>query len=361
MPLFFSRVRICTLTSLDMFTSRLQNADKKWDSICRIPYSTPGRWVQVLDLACLPKFEAFVIDSLLTQLFPLLPFLTRLSINPTMSMSRRALAALALRDGCQNLRVLEGISYDPSFNSSITTSNDPLVQLLHSCPNLEQLEMFGLGLDPADIDSTSDAESGMQTICNLSLHLGQLHTLALLSMPSSSLLWALINTSLPSLRKVTVTPYDDIPYPISLVSRFIQVHGLLLHSLSFFTPKLWPTLLHTSPSTIFHSAPNLRHLSLECPLPMLTVPHDSDSSSPSLCLKILSIPRPNSDSWRILERLLPHLPHLVAVRVRDVRWLRRGMTPRAQEAGVQGEMRGWRRRLARRGINLLDGDWKETD
>jgi len=44
-----------------------------------------------------------------------------------------------------------------------------------------------------------------------------------------------------------------------------------------------------------------------------------------------------------------------------VRWLRKGMGLRAQEAGVQGEMREWRRRLLRRGIRVLDAEWKECE
>jgi hypothetical protein len=40
-----------------------------------------------------------------------------------------------------------------------------------------------------------------------------------------------------------------------------------------------------------------------------------------------------------------------------VRWLRHGMNSHAQEAGIQGEMKAWERRLARRGIRLLDDNW----
>ncbi|KAH7914738.1 hypothetical protein BJ138DRAFT_1143166 [Hygrophoropsis aurantiaca] len=363
MPLFYSHVQLRTSRSLGKFVSCLHTADQKWDSIRRIPYSVPGRWVQALDLTGLPStlecHEAFVVDSLLTQLFPLLPFLARLSLCAGLCLSRRALSALTNRDGNSHLRVLEGLNYEPSFISPFETADDPVVQLLAACKCLERLEIIGVGLGPFDVEFLDHPHDSQLPLQNVKLDLQHLHTLTLLSMPSSSLMIALLSVSLPSLRKLIITPYDDLPYPTSLVSQFLDCHGSPLLSLLFFTPKSWPTRLRPSPPNVLYTSPNLRHLSLECPLPTLILPTRESSHSP-LPLEILSIPRPNSDFWRTLEKLLPQLPSLKVVRTRDVRWLRRGMTLRAQEAGVQGEMRDWRRRLARRGIRFLDGDWKET-
>ena len=70
-----------------------------------------------------------------------------------------------------------------------------------------------------------------------------------------------------------------------------------------------------------------------------------------------AIPRPKSDYLGVLEKLLPKLPRLKFVRARDVKWLRNGMSARAQQAGVQGEMLLWKRKLGRRGIQLLDAEW----
>jgi len=86
-------------------------------------------------------------------------------------------------------------------------------------------------------------------------------------------------------------------------------------------------------------------------LPNLTLTEDHH-------LKTLSIPRPKGDFWPVLERLLSHLPDLAVVRARDVRWVRQGISARAQEAGVQGEMKEWQRRLARRHIRVVDADWR---
>lgn len=315
--------------------------------------------MQNLDLSGLiltSQLEAFFFDSLLTRLFPLIPFLVRLALNPSFVLSRRATLALACREGCANIRYLEGISYSPSPYSTITDSDDPLVQLLRCCINLEELEVIGPGLDVTEFESS--APRGVEDVPLKPLHLQHLRVISLLSMHSSPLMFALLNTPLPALHKLIITPYDDIPYPASLTTKFITTHGSSLSSMFLDTPKSWPTRLHPSPSTLLHVAPNLIHLSLENPLPTLDIPPSALKSHP---LHILSIPRPKADYWRILEGYLPHLPHLKVVRARDVRWMRRGMTLHAQGAGVQGEMREWKRRLARKGIKVLDSDWKECD
>jgi hypothetical protein len=76
-------------------------------------------------------------------------------------------------------------------------------------------------------------------------------------------------------------------------------------------------------------------------------------------LRVLTIPRPNARFLRELEVLLPHLPSLGVVRARTVRWLRAGVSGKALEAGVQGEMHEWRRRLARKGVRVVDGEWRD--
>ena len=172
-------------------------------------------------------------------------------------------------------------------------------------------------------------------------------------MHCSPVMFALLHAALPSLSHLTVTPYDDISIPASLIPQFIETHGTKLASLHLYAPKSWPTMLFPSPTTLLHTCPKLYHLSLERPLPTLTV----CSIYPRHPLHILSIPRPDADFLSVLESLLPKLPNLKVVRARDVRWLRAGMNSHAQEAGVQGEMRRWRQRLARRGIQVLDASW----
>lgn len=320
--------------------------------------------MQQLDLSSLAftsQSEAFFLDSLLTRLFPLIPFLARFALNPSFVLSRRAIQALAKREGSSNIRCLTGISYRPASDSPMTDTNDVLVQLLASCPGLEELEVIGPGLDPTDFEysASSEEEDSLPTTFK-PLDLPQLHTMTLFSLHSSPLMFTLIHSPLPALRKLRVTPYDDIPYPASLVSQLIAAHGFLLRSLLLETPKSWPTRLHPSPNTLLQICPVLSHLSLENPLPILSLPSLDGATNPHP-LRILSIPRPKADYWRTLESYIPHLPNLTVVRAREVRWLRRGMTLHAQGAGVQGEMREWRRRLARRGIKVLDADWNECE
>ncbi|KAG1757829.1 hypothetical protein EDB19DRAFT_68241 [Suillus lakei] len=369
MPLLYSGVCLHSVNSLQKFTAQLHSADKMWDSIRRIPYSTPGRWVQMLDLsellAGLDSSTYYAVNALLAQLFPLLPFLAKLTLYSNFLLSRRALASLTHRDGSSNIRALSGIYYDPFIYSAVATGEDPFVQLLRVCVNLELLEVTGVGLDDTSPESHFDNTEGLKTPSIAApLYLPHLRTLTLLSMPSSLLMHALLHSPLPRLQTLSLTPYDDIPFPASLSSLFLETHGQHLHTIFLFTPKSWPTRYHSSPTTLLNTSPHLRHLSLEYPLPALTItfqtPLIGASSLFTLPLQILSIPRPSSDFWVALEKLFPFLPSLQVIRMRDVRWLRYGMTSRAQEAGIQGEMREWNRRLTRRGIRLLDGNWKES-
>lgn len=304
--------------------------------------------------------QALHLDSLLTQLFPLTPFLQQLSINPAFLVSRRVLHSLAQREGAVNLRSLRGISY--FLPTSTIPDEDPFVQLLRRCPNIEDLELIGQGVDPVELETIFEefipTEADNAILHELGtfapLNLPKLRNLTLLSMHRSPLMLALLYSPLPSLQKLTLTPYDDIPYPISLASEFLVTHGQNLRSLLLFTPKSWPTRLHPSPANLLQFCPKLRHLSLEKPLPQLALIENHP-------LQILSIPRPDADFWSVLDKQLPRLPYLHVVRARGVKKLKKGLSSRAQEAGVQGEVKEWRRRLLRRGVRVLDADWNEFD
>ncbi|OCH87477.1 hypothetical protein OBBRIDRAFT_154957 [Obba rivulosa] len=348
-PLFYAHVCIATLSSLEKLAWCLRSAEQKWDSIRRIPYSTPGRWIRTLDLSSMPvksPADAYYADALLTVIFPLLPFMVRCDMTPLLSLSCRAMASLTYRDGAVNLRSLKSIK--KSFISP--SDEDPLIELLRNSVNLEEIEIVGSGLEMVEVWLEHAQEHDLAI--HQPLRLSRLRKLVLLSMPCSSLMYLLLRSPLPSLRHLTITPYDDVIIPASLVRRFIEVHGSSLTSLHLFTLNSWPTAMFPSPNTILHTCPNLYHLSLEKPLPAVL---PTKSPHP---LKILSIPRPDAQFLPVLEALLPSLPDLKLIHARDVRWLRGGVSPRARTAGVQGEMVAWRRRLARRGIELVDADWQ---
>ncbi|CCL98096.1 uncharacterized protein FIBRA_00090 [Fibroporia radiculosa] len=349
LPLLYARVRISSFVCFDRFAEYLMMSDKKWDSICRIPYSTPGRWVQDLDLRELEvtlRAEAYRVDTLLSLVFPLLPFLSRLALSPTLALSRRALTSLSSRSEVVHLRVLKGLM----LPTSAQVEEDAFVALLRACVNLEELSVVGSGLELADLDMPSESDIPLYIP---PLNLPHLKKLVLLSMPSSPLMYSLLHSPLPSLNHLTITPYDDDFVPMSLVHQFLQAHGRTLTSLHLFTVKTWPAVFLPSPPAILQTCPNLHHLSLENPVPVLAL----SKTDPPHPLQILSIPRPFPEFLAILDALLPQLPSLKTVRARDVRWLRPGMSLRAQNAGVQGEMLEWRRRLARKGIEVVDSEW----
>jgi hypothetical protein len=54
---------IPTIERLCAFTTAVLKGDSRWDSLKRIPYSTPGRYVQVLDLSYLDSSAAPVARS----------------------------------------------------------------------------------------------------------------------------------------------------------------------------------------------------------------------------------------------------------------------------------------------------------
>lgn len=356
---------IRSLWQLDRFTATLHAADKQWDSLRRIPYSIPGRWVQDLDLSGLDcRHVSFAVDGLLTRLFPLLPFMASFVLNTTMALSRRALAALTFRDGCQHLKTLKGIKASitypldqPPYPAPVMDS-DPLVQLIRKSTYLEELEIHGPGFDSLEVDLAfaevlppEEVEEPVLQMDDL-LKLNNLQSLSILSTHASPLMSILLSSELPSLQRLAVTPFDDLPYPTSLVSKFIEIHGSTLRSLHFHTPgDTWPTTSHPSPPDLLFTCPNLTHLSLEFPLPELKIP--PGGAHP---LRILSIPRPNRRCYQTISTVVSSLKNLRVVRTRDVRWLRRGITSQATETGTQGEMREWKRKLALRGVNLLDAD-----
>ena len=350
LPLFYASIRAPSLHVLEKLASRLHAADKTWDSIRRIPYSAPGRWIHTLSLEhlrCTSLEDVLRLDTVLNELFPVIPFLTDLVLNPHAVLSRRALSGFTYRDGVQNMRSLRGIQ----LTTSMKVDEDAFVELLRACTRLEELEIMGTGIDQSETSSDSDRLDEILPGFR-PLHLPFLRKLVALSMPSSPTLLALLYSPLPALRHLTLTPYDEVSVPGCLIPRFLVAHGQELTSLHLYTVKQWPTTLFPSPATLLDVCPSLKHLSLELPLPTLTLRQAEQHH-----LEILSIPRPKPEYFAVLEKLLPRLPRLRFVRARDVKWLRNGMSARAQQAGVQGEMLLWRRKLSRRGIQLLDAEW----
>lgn len=429
-PLFYAYPYFSAPSTLTAFTHVLRASDRAWDSLRRIPYSTPGRWVQALDLSrisCTTGAERLAVDTLLTQLFPLTPFLARLVLNNTVRMSRRAMLALAAREGAGLLRVLKGVKWEGTGGwwGGAEGEEDPLLTLVRASVGLEELEVFGPGLLDEDEDGAGAGAPHLNTTPRPypSLCLPDLHSLMILSLPRSPLLAHLIASPLPSLLHLMVTPYDGVPS--ALTSALVATHGARLHTLAFHTPRVWPPVRARTPATLLHTSPQLRALSLTAPLPALAAPpavpavpavpvtsgghalpemqlpsdiHSpsgvhapSDIHSPSgihassgihalselyaPCdmyapsgvpmtghpLRILSLPRPDAAYLYKLEAwlYLGLLQCLEEVHMREVRWIRAGVTSRAAETGVQGDMKEWKRRLGRWRVRVVDVSGRE--
>ena len=165
-PLLYANVHIFTLHSLDKFATLLYSSEQQWDSIRRIPYSTPGRWVQSIDVSevrsSIPA-AANTIDRLLTALFPLVPFVEDITLSREFPISRTAIGSLRHKDGVERLRVLKGLRISPPDPSlPLYGQVDPAVELVQSCPLLEQLEISNTvsilpeqqgNIDPDDLES----------------------------------------------------------------------------------------------------------------------------------------------------------------------------------------------------------------
>lgn len=370
-------MHIFTVSNLQRFTAHLSSSDQRWDSIRRIPYSTPGRWVQTLDLSEIVlanSTEFLAADSNFTRLCPLLPFLTTLYFIPDMLLSNRALAALECKDGIGELRSLKGLKVSaPAALASaqpltgLTPGPDSLIRLLRNCPLLESLEIACVDPVGPDLESIIDLDldSAQDDAALPTLHLPDLKSLTLSAIPICALFFTLLRTSLPELRHLAVTPYSG--RHTAQLSALLAAHGRSLTSLRINTPHHLRTSTGDMPAPqVLTLCPELHYLALSQPLPevlMLPAPApDGDGDPPHPHpLHVLTIPRPSARFLREVEATLPRLPALAIVRARAVRWLCAGVSRKALEAGVQGEMHEWRRRFARRGVRLVDVDWRDPE
>lgn len=379
------------MSTLQKFVAHLSSSDQRWDSIRRIPYSTPGRWVQMLDLSeivLVHSKEMLSVDSSLIRLFPLLPFLTSLYLVPEILLSNRVLAALQCKDGIGELRSLKGVTLSVPIGNApvqpLAPSPDAVVRLLGNCPHMEQLEIACTDANSPELESVVDLDlrsfrdEAEVTVLPPPLHVPNLRCLCLSSVPTDSLFLTLVHTPLPALRHLVIAPRGD--RHTSQLSALLAAHGRSLISLRINTPRYLSTSIGDAPPPppppppVLTCCPELHYLALDqqlLPVLELLEPAQdggggdgsgSGSGSPHPQphpLRVLTIARPNARFLREVEALLPRLPSLRVVRARAVRWLRAGVSGKALEAGVQGEMHEWRRRFARRGVRLVDGDWRD--
>lgn len=331
----------------------------------------------------------------------MLPFLQQLLLHPTVMLTRRAMGSIADTETAWSLVHLTGIHVPASTHPRARAGfEDPLTSLIRCCVNLRHIELHGPGLD---VDS--DIEENSDTSIPQGINLPYLQSMAVLHVPYCPLLRSLANSELPSLRALTISLYTSAPQTDS--TKFFDAHASKLTGLTLFTAQTWPPtsthappdLLLKTPSLVYLSLPSSAHR-LIAPATKSTINHMIEntpptspsppafdglpspsailaSSSPSLSssprrdrpasqdrislsphpLRTLSIPRPTPE---LLSRVVePIFRELREVHVREVRYLRRGMGKGAEGAGSSASMIEWRRRLARRGVKVLDALGKD--
>lgn len=334
----------------------------------------------------------------------MLPFLQQLLLHPTVMLTRRAMSSIADTETALSLVHLTGIHVPASTQPRARASlEDPLTNLVRCCVNLRHIELLGTGLD---VDS--DVEDDLDTITPQGINLPYLYSMAILHVPYCPLLRILTNSGLPSLRVLTISLYTSAPHADS--TKFFDAHASKLTGLTLFSAQTWPPTSTHAPPDLLLRTPNLDYLSLPSSSHRLIAPATkaaiyrptestpptspsspaSDgipaSSSPSAIfpssfpshpsstmrdrsasrdrvslsphpLRTLSIPRPTQE---LLSRVVePIFKELREVHIREVRYLKRGMGKGAEGAGNSASMTEWRRRLARRGIRVIDALGKD--
>ena len=312
-------------------------------SLRRIAYSTPGRWVNSLDLTLLSHLtpaQYLNFDRLISQLFPVTPFLTQIVLHSTVTLTRQAMQSLADSQTVRVLKQLRGI-HVPSHPHGSVHQSGALTSLLRSCVNLQHLELLGSGLDAdADFPDPEAIYSPSQ------ITLPHLQSMSILHIPFSPVLHALSRAEIPSLRALTISIYLDVEG--SDATKFLESHGENLTTLTLALAQTWPPTTTQIPTNILVICPNLRYLSLPTTPPSLALTPPPIPSK----LAILSVPRPNMEFLR--DVIEPLLPSLREIRVREVRYLKKAMGVGAAGAGSSAVMLDWRRRLARRRVIVLD-------
>jgi hypothetical protein len=334
LPLLYEHAHIRYPHTLYAFSSHLATSDRSWGSIHRIPFSTPGRWVKSLELTSLDSSlfgtPSHSLDSALSQLFPLLPFLETLHLPSLLTLSARTLHALASRDGAMHLRHLFGLRF-------ATGTESAFLSLLRCTRALETLS-FRAGTLQGD-------EYALEgSVIQSPLLLPMLHALELVAPLIPSLQHTFVTAHMPSLRHAILPVCSDL-------AELIQAYGQhLTHLILHVHPVSWPPISVTLPNDLLSICPTLTHLTFPSSPPTLSAP-----TSPHP-LYWMSIARP--DDPLLFSLAAAHgeglLPALAEVRVRGARWLSAALGAPASAAGIQGEMRMWRSRLARRGVKLLD-------
>lgn len=391
----YSAPYLPTVDRLCSFANAVLKGDSRWDSLKRIPYSTPGRYVQVLDLSHLDEHQStprdvepprsgldlagngLRLNGCLVTLFPLLPHLEVLILPASIPVAPSTLRALRSAPCRSRIKVIHGLvltqAVEPSpFSQTASPSDlDSMLVFLKAFPNLRDVAIKGYG----DIDPGLSIGHNPQP----PLDLQHLESLTLHGIKSGLFIGALCQQpeSLPSLRKLDLTSYANQPDDLTL--DLLRVHGPKLRSLTLRAPTDWPPLRIPPPSETLFFCPRLqvlRYLDSNTLPPIetfedLALPFTASQHS---SLRHLSIskwstapafrdgPHPPSTGQfeRLIETLIRNLPpNLEDVTVEGFTWLRKPLGKAGMSAGVNGVCRRLSGALAVRGVRMLDKDGTE--
>ena len=391
--------------SLRQFTESVQLGESRWDSLKNTPYSTPGRYVTVLDLrrvlAGHPNMDRsqarLIFYACLTMLFASLPNLKELYLPEGCgTLPRSVLEALQESPCIAKVRVLHGLEVTHRINAQ---GIDPLVQLLAGMKELQSLKICGLGAQDEGLDAR------MLSRPQPTLALPKLRKLHISAVRNGLLLAALKDSELPALVKLQTNTYhllaNDLTHP------FMVAHGKKLSSLIIHAAIDWPPVRIPAHPDILAICPNLRevfYLDSTCPPPPdtfgmsdwssslgphplreLTIarwstnanlreitpeglvdrlfqsifravvtdvvspihefPRRNSASATAPTMSALSLsPSASADfSGRLTNTILPDLE---VIRFHDFTWLRPDLGPAALGAGVNGLLRRFSSRMA---------------
>ncbi|EJD37065.1 hypothetical protein AURDEDRAFT_173823 [Auricularia subglabra TFB-10046 SS5] len=111
-PLLFAHPTVSSPNSLRALSDVIHAGDARWDSLRRILHSTPGRWVQSLDMSALdPGSHYLQVDALLRNMLPLVPFVAEIRLNASIALSRATLDALRIGPHAARTRSLTGLRF----------------------------------------------------------------------------------------------------------------------------------------------------------------------------------------------------------------------------------------------------------
>ncbi|KAK6910550.1 hypothetical protein I203_104582 [Kwoniella mangroviensis CBS 8507] len=344
-------------TNLSSLASCVLYGDSKWSDINLHTFSIPGRYITLLDLSTLPsRIHPTEIRKSVMAIFPLIPNLAHLKL-PSGPLPF-PLEEVGYAPFVKNLKCLEGIHVDYA---------DGLVDLLKKLTNLEVLDVVG-----STTSHSSDQVEGRTQILNLP----KLHTLKLEDINSGHLLDCLIQSELPSLKRLVIIPSSS-----GAISAFQDIHSSKIRSLTYLQSKysIWSTAEDgLIPCVkILELYPNLHHLSFLIPdYDQLELIIESLRHSPNHPLSVITIykwqapstvsnsdgqlaseGRRGKDTLSFLNGMAENPPRgLKRINLDGFKWVKLELGKIALDAGKSGQMRKIAEILDKVGIELGDMD-----